>query len=161
MGVLFKNAEAIETMRKIDILVVDKTGTLTLGEPKLTKVEAANKISEKKLLVLAASLEKASEHPLAQAIVDGAAERQVELFEVTDFDSHTGKGVSGEVDGNTVLLGNLKLMNDFDIDSSSLTDRAEEMRKEGQTVMYVAVDGNFAGLLAVADPIKESAVFCH
>lgn len=157
MGVLFKNAEAIETMRKIDILVVDKTGTLTLGKPKLVEVEAADSMTEETLLALAASLEKASEHPLAQAIVDGAADRQVDLTKASEFESHTGKGVSGAVDGSKVLLGNLKLMNDFDIDTSSYTDRAEEMRKDGQTVMYVAVNGNFAGLLAVTDPIKESA----
>ncbi len=157
MGVLFKNAEAIETMRKIDILVMDKTGTLTLGEPKLTKVEAADNITKEKLLALSASLEKVSEHPYAAAIVDGAADRQIELSEVTDFESHTGKGVSGKIDGTKVLLGNHRLMDDYDIDISSHTDRAEELRKEGHTVMYIAAEGDFAGLLAVADPIKKSA----
>ena len=156
MGVLFKNAEAIETLRTIDTLVVDKTGTLTLGKPKLTGVVAAPGQSEEKLLLLAASLEKPSEHPLAAAIIAGAEERQVTPVEVTDFDSHTGKGVSGTVEGAKVLLGNLKLMEDFGVDTASLADRAKEMRKEGQTVMFVAADGKLAGLLAVSDPIKES-----
>ncbi|GBE52675.1 silver exporting P-type ATPase [bacterium BMS3Bbin14] len=156
MGVLFKNAEAIETLRKINTLVVDKTGTLTLGKPKLTGVVPAAGMEEKRLLLLAASLEKTSEHPLAAAIVAGAAERQVSLVEPDDFDSHTGKGVAGAVDGTRVLLGNLKLMEDFSVDTSELADRAEAMRTEGQTVMFVAADGKLAGLLAVSDPIKES-----
>ena len=156
MGVLFKNAEAIETMRKIDTLVVDKTGTLTLGKPKLTGVVVADTISEKKLLLLASSLEKASEHPMAAAIVAGAGDRQVVPADAIDFDSHTGKGVSGIVEGIKVLLGNLKLMEDFDVDTAALADRAEEMRKEGQTVMFVAANGSLAGLLAVSDPIKDS-----
>ncbi|MGW8195022.1 MAG: heavy metal translocating P-type ATPase [Desulforhopalus sp.] len=157
MGVLFKNAESIEIMRKIDILVVDKTGTLTLGEPKLTEVHAADDMTEERLLALAASLEKGSEHPLAQAIVEGAADRQLELPEAKDFESHAGKGVSGEVDSRKVLLGNRKLMDDYDVDISPGSDRAKEMREDGRTVMYVAADGNFAGLLAVSDPIKENA----
>ena len=156
MGVLFKNAEAIETMRKIDTIVVDKTGTLTLGEPKLTEVVPANGMTEEKLLLLSASLEKVSEHPLAEAIVHGTVEREITTLETTDFESHTGKGVSGMVDGVKVLLGNRKLMDDFEIDTSSHIDQAEEMRSDGQTVMYVAADGKLAGLLAVADPIKES-----
>jgi len=156
MGVLFKNAEAIETMRKINTLVVDKTGTLTLGKPKLTGVVAAPGMDEEKLLLLAASLEKASEHPLAAAIVAGAGERGVKPVDAADFDSHTGKGVSGIVEGTKVLLGNIKLMEDFDIDTASLANRAEEMRKEAQTVMFVAAEGKLAGLLAVSDPIKES-----
>jgi len=155
LGVLFKNAEAIETMRKIDTLVVDKTGTLTIGKPKLTSVVPAE-LDEKELLALAAGLERGSEHPLAAAIVEGAASRGLELFETKNFDSHTGKGVSGNIDGHTVLLGNLKLMEDFKIDVSELADRAEEMRKEAQTVMFVGVDGRLGGLLAVADPIKET-----
>jgi Cu+-exporting ATPase len=156
MGVLFKNAEAIEIMRKIDTLVIDKTGTLTLGEPKLTKVTTANDMSEEKLLLLAVGLEKASEHPLAEAIIQGAVERQIKTVEATEFESHTGKGVSGVVNGVKVLLGNLRLMDDFSIETSTHTDRAEEMRSIGQTVIYVAADGTLAGLLAVADPIKES-----
>jgi Cu+-exporting ATPase len=156
MGVLFRNAEAIETMRKIDTLVVDKTGTLTLGKPKLTGVVAAAGMSEEKLLEFAASLEQASEHPLAAAIVAGADERGVKPGAASDFDSHTGKGVSGTVDGVKVLLGNLKLLEDFDVATTELADRAEEMRKEAQTVMFVAADGKLAGLLAVSDPIKET-----
>lgn len=156
MGVLFKNAEAIETMRKIDTLVVDKTGTLTLGKPKLTGVVVTGGMTEEKLLLFAASLEKASEHPLAAAIVAGAVERLVTPVDAVDFDSHTGKGVSGKVEGAKVLLGNLKLMEDFGVDTVALANRAEEMRREAQTVMFVAADGKLAGLLAVSDPIKES-----
>jgi len=156
MGVLFKNAEAIETMRKIDTLVVDKTGTLTLGKPKLTGIVPASGMAEDKLLHLAASLEKASEHPLAAAIVAGASERKVEPAEAVDFDSHTGKGVSGTVEGVRVLLGNLKLMQDSGVDTTELANRTEEMRREAQTVMFVATGGKLAGLLAVSDPIKES-----
>lgn len=156
MGVLFKNAEAIETMRKIDTLVIDKTGTLTLGKPKLTSVVAVKDMDEEKLLLLAASLEKSSEHPLAAAIVSGATERGVSPTDATDFDSHTGKGVSGTVAGSKVLLGNLKLMQDAGVATQDLTERVEEMRKEGQTVMFVAADGKLCGLLAVSDPIKET-----
>jgi Cu+-exporting ATPase len=155
LGVLFKNAEAIETLRKIDTLVVDKTGTLTLGKPKLTSVISAN-VEEKELLTLAASLEKSSEHPLAAAIIEGAENRGITLLEVKDFDSHTGKGVSGTINGKAVLLGNLKLMEDFTIDVTSLAAKVEEMSKEAQTVMFVGVDGRLGGLVAVADPIKES-----
>ncbi|MEW6519847.1 MAG: heavy metal translocating P-type ATPase [Thermodesulfobacteriota bacterium] len=156
MGVLFKNAEAIETMRRINTLVVDKTGTLTLGKPKLTGVVTAKDMEEEKLLLLAASLEKSSEHPLAAAIMSGAAERGVSPAEAADFNSHTGKGVSGTVAGSKVLLGNLKLMQDAGVVAKDLAERAEEMRKEGQTVMFVAADGRLVGLLAVSDPIKET-----
>ena len=156
MGVLFKNAEAIETMRKINTLVVDKTGTLTLGKPKLTEVVTAGDMTGERLLLLSASLEKASEHPLAAAIVAGAGERQVAAVDAIDFASHTGKGVSGIVEGVKVLLGNQKLMEDFGVDIAELANRAEEMRKEAQTVMFVAADGILAGLLAVSDPIKDS-----
>jgi Cu+-exporting ATPase len=156
MGVLFKNAEAIETMRRVDTLVVDKTGTLTVGKPRLTGVVTAPGMTEEKLLFLASSLERASEHPLAEALVAGAAERQVSPGETTDFQSHTGKGVSGTVESVNVLLGNRKLMEDSGVDVGTLSQRAEEMRKEGQTVMFVASAGKPAGLLAVSDPIKES-----
>ncbi|GAB4336677.1 MAG: heavy metal translocating P-type ATPase [Desulfobulbaceae bacterium] len=156
MGVLFRNAEAIETMRKIDTLVVDKTGTLTLGKPKLTGVVTAEAIDEKRLLALAAGLEKSSEHPLAEAIVAGTIEKGIQPVEPEDFDSITGKGVAGTVGGARVLLGNRKLMDDAGIDVSPLSNRAEEMRKEGMTVMYVGIDGKPAGLLAVSDPIKET-----
>ncbi len=155
-GVLFKNAEAIETMRKIDTLVVDKTGTLTLGKPTLTGVVPAPDMDEKQLLQLAASLETASEHPLAAAIVAGAREKGVEPVDVRDFDSVTGKGVRGSVNGHEVLLGNLRLMKDASVAVDTLARRAEEMRKQGQTVMFVAADNRLAGLVAVSDPIKES-----
>jgi len=156
MGVLFKHAEAIETLRTIDTLVVDKPGTLPLGKPKLTGLVATENMGEEQLLRLAASLEKASEHPLAAAIVAGAEERGVSPAAVTDFASHTGKGVSGTVEGSKVLLGNLKLMEEFGIVPADLATRAEAMRREGQTVMLVSADGEFVGLLAVSDPIKAT-----
>ncbi len=156
MGVLFKNAEAIETLRKVNTLVVDKTGTLTEGKPKLTGVVAANSFDEKEFLGLAATLEKGSEHPLAAAIVQGATEREAILTDVNDFKSYTGKGVSGSVSGKAVLLGNAKLMEDFTIKIDDFLERAEAMRSEGQTVMFVAMDGKLAGLLSVSDPVKET-----
>ena len=156
MGVLFKDAEAIETMRKIDTLVVDKTGTLTEGKPKLTGVATTENTDEKLLLAMAASLEKGSEHPLAQAIVEGAREKGVSLDTPQDFTSHTGKGVSGVVQGKRVLLGNKKLMDDFQIDIAPLAEKAHELSKEGQTVMFVALEGRLAGILAVSDPIKDT-----
>ena len=156
VGVLFKNAEAIETLRKVDTLVVDKTGTLTEGKPKLTGVVAAEGIEEKALLKLVATVEKASEHPLAAAIVKGAGERGVRPSDVEDFSSHTGKGVSGTVGGQKVLLGNRKLMEESGVELGGLAEKAETMRAEGQTVMFVAADGKAAGLLAVSDPIKET-----
>lgn len=156
MGVLFKNAEAIETLRKINTLVVDKTGTLTLGKPKLTQVVPAEGIDESRLLMLAASLEKGSEHSLAAALVEGAAEKNLTLVDAQDFASHTGKGVSGRVDKAKVLLGNTKLLDDFSVEPGELATQAEQMRNEGQTVMFVAIDGRMAGLLAVSDPIKET-----
>lgn len=156
MGVLFKNAEAIETMRNIDTLVVDKTGTLTLGKPKLTEIVALNEVSEEKLLQLAASLEKVSEHPLATAIVDGSKDRGVALAEVTEFTSHTGKGVSGVIEGNKVSLGNNTLMQDIGLDTKRFAEQVEAMRQQGQTVMFISVEDKIAGLLAVSDPIKET-----
>lgn len=156
MGVLFKDAEAVETMRKINTLIIDKTGTLTVGKPTLTEVVTEKGTEEKQLLGLAASLEKSSEHPLAAAITDGAVERGVTPSEPTDFASHTGKGVSGKVEGVEVLLGNQRLMEDSSIDISELVYRAADMSREGQTVMFVAADGKLIGLLAVSDPIKES-----
>ena len=156
LGVLFKNAEAIETMRKIDTIVVDKTGTLTEGKPKLTDVIPAGAMNADTILMNGASLERGSEHPLAAAIVKGAMEKNLTLSDAENFQSHTGKGVSGTVDGNTVLLGNIKLLEDFSIDPGYFAEKAETMRKEGQTVMYVALDGKIGGLLAVSDPIKET-----
>jgi Cu+-exporting ATPase len=156
MGVLFKNAESIETMRKIDTLVVDKTGTLTLGQPRLTGIVAAENVDKKQLLKLAASLEKSSEHPLAASIVSGATEKGITSGTVEEFDSITGKGVAGTVDGIKVLVGNLKLIEGAGVATDELAERAETMRKEGQTVMFVAADSRLAGILAVSDPIKES-----
>jgi Cu+-exporting ATPase len=158
VGVLFKNAEAIEVMRKVDTLVVDKTGTLTEGKPKLVTVVTANGWEEQKLLWLAASLERASEHPLAAAIVSGATERGVELTKTEDFASITGKGVTGKIAGQTVLLGNRALLDDHRIDLGELGDKAEKLRADGQTVMFVAVDDRPAGLLGVADPIKSTTI---
>jgi len=156
-GVLVKNAEALELMEKIDTLVVDKTGTLTLGKPRLVAVIPAAGVDEADLLRLAASLERGSEHPLAAAIVEGAEERGLGLARTTDFASHTGKGVSGSVEGRQVALGNKVLLADLGIDPSALMARADELRSEGQGVMFIAVDGKLAGLVGVADPIKESA----
>jgi Cu+-exporting ATPase len=155
-GVLFKNAEAIEVMRQIDTLVVDKTGTLTEGKPRLITVMAAKGEEESTLLRLAASLERGSEHPLAAAIVKGAQEKGVELAEAGNFQYLTGKGVTGQVDGHQVALGNRPLLDDLGIDPGELATRAESLREEGQTVMFVAVDGVAAGLVGVADPIKET-----
>ena len=156
MGVLFKNAEAIETLRKVNTLVVDKTGTLTEGRPKLVEVVPASGFDENKLLKLAASLEKGSEHPLAEAIIKGAEERDIELSQATNFESITGKGVTGTVEGRKVYLGNNKLLDDFSIDSKEMTNHSETMRQQGKTIMFVAVDKSLAGLLVVADPIKET-----
>lgn len=156
LGVLFKNAEAIEVLRKVDTLVVDKTGTLTLGKPSLVAVIPQEGWEDQQVLRLAASLEKASEHPLAAAIVEGAEERDVALTKADSFESVTGKGVTGRVDGRTVSLGNSGLMNDLGVTLGQFSQRAESMRAEGQTVMFVAVDGELAGLIGVADPIKET-----
>jgi len=156
LGVLFKNAEAIEVMRQIDTLVVDKTGTLTEGKPKLVTVAVGKGVDEMELLRLAASLERGSEHPLAAAIVTGAQERGVEAGGAEDFASLTGKGVTGRVDDRMVALGNRRLLEKMDIAQGSLAEQAEELRAAGQTVMFVAVDGEVAGLLGVADPIKET-----
>jgi Cu+-exporting ATPase len=157
MGVLFKNAEAIEFMRKVDTLVVDKTGTLTEGKPKLVAVKPATGFDETRLLQLAASLEHASEHPLAAAIVAGAEARGIPFLAAENFESVTGKGVKAQVERTSVLLGNRRLMEDSSVDSRVLTAEAEAMRTDGQTVMFVAVDGKLAGLIGVADPIKTTA----
>jgi Cu+-exporting ATPase len=156
-GVLIKNAEALEIMEKVDTLVTDKTGTLTLGKPQLVSVVANGSFSEDEILRLGASLERASEHPLAEAIVTGAHNRNVRLAEVDDFDSHTGKGVSGHIEGRTVAIGNNRLMDEMNIDFKPLAGQANEMRAGAQTVMFVAVDGNAAGLISVADPIKDTS----
>ena len=156
LGVLIKNAEALEIMEKVDTLVVDKTGTLTEGKPKLVSLTAAEGFTEVEVLRLGASLERGSEHPLAAAIVRGAEEKGVTLDPAGDFVSLTGKGVRGQVAGRAVALGNLRLLEDLGIDAARLRPAAEAARGEGQTVMFVAVDGQVAGLIGVADPIKDS-----
>ncbi|MDY0042379.1 MAG: heavy metal translocating P-type ATPase [Desulforhabdus sp.] len=156
LGVLFKNAEAIEAMRKVDTLVVDKTGTLTEGKPKLVTVQTLDGYDEQELLHAAASLERGSEHPLAAAIVAGTEYRGIELSKAESFESLTGKGVKGEIGGRQVALGNVRLLEALKIDPQPLEKRAEAIRREGQTAMFVAIDGELAGLIGVADPIKET-----
>jgi Cu+-exporting ATPase len=154
-GVLIKNAEALERFEKIDTLVVDKTGTLTEGKPKVVAIHAAG-ADERELLRLAASLEKSSEHPLAAAIVSAAAERGVALGEVEDFDAPAGKGVTGRIDGRRVALGNAAMMQTVGIDVGGLDVAANELRKDGATAIFAAVDGKARGVIAVADPIKST-----
>lgn len=156
MGVLFKNAEAIEVMRQVNTLIMDKTGTLTVGKPKLIDVHPLQGIDEKTLLYYAAGIERGSEHPLAEAIVKGAEERKVETVKVELFQSVPGKGVTGQINGHVVTLGNIKLLEDLGINPGELVGKAEDMRSEGQTVMFVVIDGKIIGLLGVADPIKET-----
>ena len=155
-GVLFRNAEALETMEGVDTLVVDKTGTLTEGKPRLEAVVTAGGVEEKELLRLAASLEQASEHPLAAAIVSGAVERGVRPAAAAGFASHTGRGVAGVVDGHRVVVGNRSLLDEMGVAPGPLASRAEALRGEGHGVMFVAVDGRVAGLLGVTDPLKPS-----
>ncbi len=156
MGVLIKNAEALEILRKVDTLVVDKTGTLTEGKPKLVAVTTFNGFEEAQALSLAASLERSSEHPLAEAIVRGAEARGVVLSKANNFQSLTGLGVTGEVDGHTVVLGNIKLLENLDIKAGELPEQADLQRADGQTVMFLGIDGKAAALVGVADPIKAS-----
>ena len=155
-GVLIRNAEALELMEKVDTLVVDKTGTLTEGKPTLIAVEPAGGYAEELVLRLAASLERGSEHPLAAAIVKGAEERDVPLVAAENFQSVTGKGVGGRVDGHDVALGNRTMMDERGVRLDALAERADALRRDGQTVMFVAVDGQPAGLIGVADPIKAT-----
>jgi len=156
MGVLIKNAEALERFEKIDTLIVDKTGTLTEGKPKLVAVLPDKGHDEAEVLRLAASLERGSEHPLAEAIVRGAEERGVELVKAEDFEAITGKGVKGIVDGKAVALGNAALIRDMGLDSGALVGTANARRDEGETVMFIVLDGAIAGLVSVADPVKET-----
>ncbi len=156
MGVLIRNGEALETLQRIDTLVVDKTGTLTEGRPRLVSAIPAEGISQERLLCLAASLERGSEHPLAAAIVAGAVDRKVALAQTADFRSITGKGVRGKVEGEEVALGNAALMTDLGIEIDSLARRADELRHDGQTVMFVATGGRMAGLVSVADTVKAT-----
>ncbi|HXX43879.1 MAG TPA: heavy metal translocating P-type ATPase [Candidatus Acidoferrales bacterium] len=156
LGVLFKNAEAIELFRQVDTLVVDKTGTLTEGKPKLITIEPLGGYDVNKLLRLAASLERTSEHPLAAAIVAGAQERRIALADAESFESLTGRGVRGRVEGATIALGNQKLLEELHISSADAAQKSEALRTDGQTVMFVVADGRVIGLLGVADPIKQS-----
>ena len=155
-GVLIKNAEALERFEKVDTLMVDKTGTLTEGKPRLVAVLPQPGHDEGEVLRLAATLERGSEHPLAEAIVKGAQERGIALAEASDFEAITGKGVVGIVDGKKIMLGNFKLVTDHGIDATGLLPAADARRDEGETVMFVVVDGAIAGLVSVADPVKET-----
>ncbi len=155
-GVLIKNAEALERMEKVDTLVVDKTGTLTEGKPKLVAVVAAEGLDENEVLRLAASLERASEHPLARAIVDAAAARNVALAEVAEFDAPTGKGVVGTVEGRRLALGNARFLTELKISTAALEREAERLRQDGATAVYLAAEGRACGILAIADPVKST-----
>jgi Cu+-exporting ATPase len=155
-GVLIKNAEVLEIMEKVDTVVVDKTGTLTEGKPSLSTVRAVAAVDEDQVLRLAASLERASEHPLAEAIVSGASAKGLVLETVEGFIAITGKGVSASIGGQAVLLGNIRLMQDNAIDANAETAFVEEHQRGGETVMYLGVDGKLVGLIGVSDPIKAS-----
>ncbi|MDC3346960.1 heavy metal translocating P-type ATPase, partial [bacterium] len=155
-GVLIKNAEALERFARVDTLIVDKTGTLTMGKPELVAVLPEAGHEENEVLRLAASLERGSEHPLAEAIVAGAEGRGVELAKTDDFEAVTGKGVKGVVAGKAVALGNARLIEDLGLDGGSLAETANARRDEGETVMFVIVDDAIAGLVSVADPVKET-----
>jgi Cu+-exporting ATPase len=157
-GVLIKNAEALEILYRADTLVVDKTGTLTEGKPKLTRTEPADGFDEQELLRLAASLEHASEHPLADAVVRGAEAKGIHLESAEDFQSTTGKGVKGRVGGKSVVLGNPAFLEEQGVQGYTAQDRVEELRREGETVLLAGVDGRFAGLLGVADTVRASGV---
>jgi len=156
MGILIRNAEALERFEKIDTLVVDKTGTLTEGKPRVIAVVPGASFDEKTMLTLAAGLEHASEHPLAASIVASARERGLALQESSDFRSLTGKGVTGKIGGRFVALGNAELMKDIGVGAATLESRADELRRSGATVMFLGVDGSPAGLIAVSDPIKST-----
>jgi P-type Cu+ transporter len=156
-GVLIRNAEALERMERVDTLVVDKTGTLTEGKPKVTAIITAPGFDESDVLRLAASVERLSEHPLAAAIVAAAAERGIALGSADGFDAPTGKGALGVVDGRRVVLGNAPFLAAQGIATETLAERAEELRRDGATVIFVAIDGRAAGLIAIADPIKADA----
>ncbi len=156
LGVLIKDAAALERLEKVDTLVVDKTGTLTEGKPALTRIVPASAWDEDELLRLAAAVERVSEHPLARAIVDGAITRGIAIPEVADFDAPTGKGTSGKVEGRHVALGNARFMGEIGAATAAMDLAAEELRQDGATAIFVAVDGDIAGVLAVADPIKQT-----
>jgi len=155
-GVLIRDAEALERFAQVDTLIVDKTGTLTKGKPVLSEIVTAEGMDEVELLSMAASLERGSEHPLAEAIVAGAEERGLTLLETRDFEAVTGKGVSGMVDGRSVALGNQAMMDSLGVDTASFVSQADALRDDGNTAMFVAIDNQLAGLVAVADPVKET-----
>src|SRR5260370_27624275 len=155
-GVLVKNAEALERMERVDTLVIDKTGTLTEGQPKVVAIAVADAFTEPEVLRLAASVERASDHPLAAAIVAAASTRNIALAEVGDFDSPAGKGVVGMVDGRKVALGNAKFLAEVGVVTTVLEDEADRLRRDGATAIFVAVDRKAAGILAIADPIKAT-----
>jgi Cu+-exporting ATPase len=155
-GVLIKNAEALERMEKIDTLVIDKTGTLTEGKPRVVAVAPASGFDEAQVLQLAANAERGSEHPLAAAIVAAASERKLEFSPIRDFDAPAGKGVTGTIDGKKVALGNARFLNEMRIDTSALASQAERLRSDGATAIFLATDGKAAGVIAIADPIKET-----
>jgi Cu+-exporting ATPase len=155
-GVLIKNAEALERMERVNTLVVDKTGTLTEGKPKVVAVVPAQGLTESEVLRLAASVERASEHPLARAIVDAAAERKINLAEVADFDSPTGKGALGTIEGRRIALGNARFLAELNLATASLDSEAERLRQDGATAIFIAADGKVAGVIAIADPVKAT-----
>ena len=155
-GILIKDAASLEVLEKIDTLIVDKTGTLTEGKPALTEVVSLADFDEATILRYAAALEQGSEHPLAQAILRGAKDKHIDLPKLEDFQSVTGKGVQGNIDNTSVALGNVKMMQDAGTDISALTERADQLREQGATVMFLALDKKAAGLIAVSDPIKSS-----
>jgi len=155
-GVLIKNAEALERMERVDTLVVDKTGTLTEGRPTLTAIEPTGGLAEDEILRLAASLERKSEHPLGQAIVEAAEQRGLSLVEAVDFDSPTGKGVVGKVDGKTVRIGNASFLAESGVDTKEVADNADRLRRDGATAIYMSVDDSVAGVLAISDPVKPT-----
>jgi Cu+-exporting ATPase len=157
-GVLIKNAEALERLEKVDTIVIDKTGTLTEGKPKVVAVRAAPEVSEADLLQRAASLERMSQHPLGAAIVAEAEAKGLVLLEVEDFDAPTGKGVTGVVGGKRMVIGNARIMTDTGIDTKSLDGEADRLREDGATVIFIARDGTLAGILAIADPIKSTTL---
>ncbi|MEG3146179.1 heavy metal translocating P-type ATPase [Sphingomonas sp. RT2P30] len=156
LGVLIKNAEALERMEKVDTLVVDKTGTLTAGRPSVTKIVAGEGFGEDEILRLAAGVERASEHPLARAIVEAAGDRNIAVPEVADFDAPTGKGALGTVEGRRIVLGNAAFLDEHGIDVAPLAARADELRRDGATAIFAGVDDRVAGVLAIADPIKKT-----
>jgi len=154
--VLIKNAEALELMEQVDTLVIDKTGTLTEGKPRLVAVQAQEGFTEDEVLRLAACLERASEHPLAEAIIAGAEDKEIALVKPNDFQSITGKGVTGTIDGHKVAVGNMKLLESLGVQLGNLPKHADQQRADGKTVVLVAINGKAAGLVGVADPIKDS-----